>query len=177
MGRDTIANLPEKPSAFQKIPIKLLLSPAFRLSTIQLWIALFLSFATLYFLTSWIPKLASTAGLSIELAIYAGTVFNLGAFIGIITQGYFSSKYGLKKTIGTILVLTAILMAIFKVFVGTDWIIVVFGLLGFGIQGGFVGLYAVSARIYPTEFRTTGVGWSIGIGRLGGIIGQPLVVF
>jgi hypothetical protein len=63
-------------------------------------------------------------------------------------------------------------MAIFKVFVGTDWIIIVFGLLGFGIQGGFVGLYAVSARIYPTEFRTTGVGWSIGIGRLGGIIYQ-----
>ena len=65
-------------------------------------------------------------------------------------------------------------MAIFKVFVGTDWILLVFGLLGFGIQGGFVGLYAVSARIYPTEFRTTGVGWSIGIGRLGGIIGPAI---
>jgi hypothetical protein len=25
--------------------------------------------------------------------------------------------------------------------------------------------------MYPTEFRTTGVGWSIGMGRLGGIIG------
>jgi predicted MFS family arabinose efflux permease len=49
--------------------------------------------------------------------------FSTWGFVGIITQGYFSSKYGLKKTIGTILVLTAILMAIFKVFVGTDWII------------------------------------------------------
>ncbi|NBB29766.1 MFS transporter [Cellulophaga sp. BC115SP] len=174
MGRESISTLPEKPQVHQKVPIKLLLSQEFRISTFQLWIALFLSFATLYFLTSWIPKLASTAGLSIELAIYAGTVFNLGAFVGIITQGYFSSKYGLKKTIGTILVLTAILMAIFKVFVGTDWILLVFGLLGFGIQGGFVGLYAVSARIYPTEFRTTGVGWSIGIGRLGGIIGPAV---
>ncbi|MDI9861720.1 MFS transporter [Flectobacillus roseus] len=174
MGREPISTLPEKPQVHQKVPIKLLLSQEFRISTFQLWIALFLSFATLYFLTSWIPKLASTAGLSIELAIYAGTVFNLGAFVGIITQGYFSSKYGLKKTIGTILLLTAILMAIFKVFVGTDWILLVFGLLGFGIQGGFVGLYAVSARIYPTEFRTTGVGWSIGIGRLGGIIGPAV---
>jgi hypothetical protein len=25
--------------------------------------------------------------------------------------------------------------------------------------------------MYPTEFRTTGIGWSIGIGRLGAIIG------
>jgi hypothetical protein len=94
MGRDTIANLPEKPSAFQKIPIKLLLSPAFRLSTIQLWIALFLSFATLYFLTSWIPKLASTAGLSIELAIYAGTVFNLGLLSESLRKDIFQVNMG-----------------------------------------------------------------------------------
>jgi MFS family permease len=37
-----------------------------------------------------------------------------------------------------------------------------------------VGLYAVAARMYPTEFRTTGVGWAIGSGRLGGIIGPLL---
>ncbi|HEY1054569.1 MAG TPA: MFS transporter, partial [Emticicia sp.] len=92
----------------------------------------------------------------------------------IMTQGYFSSRYGLKKTIGTILILTGILMAIFKIFIGSDAILYVFGLLGFGIQGGFVGLYAVAARMYPTEFRTTGVGWAIGIGRLGGIVGPAV---
>ena len=50
----------------------------------------------------------------------------------------------------------------------------IFGVLGFTIQGGFVGLYSVAARIYPTEFRTTGVGWGIGAGRLGAVLG-PLV--
>ena len=42
----------------------------------------------------------------------------------------------------------------------------IFGILGFTIQGGFVGLYAVAARIYPSRFRTTGIGWGIGVGRL-----------
>jgi MFS family permease len=122
-------------------------------------------------LTNWIPKLATNAGVSMENAIYAGTIFNLGAIIGISTQGYFSSKFGLKKTIGVILFLTAFLMAIFGFFVGSDAVLIVFFLLGFGVQGGFVGLYAVAARMYPTRIRATGVGWAIGMGRVGGIIG------
>ncbi|GAB3505735.1 aromatic acid/H+ symport family MFS transporter [Emticicia fontis] len=174
MGFEAIEAMPDKSLHSPKASIESVMGKEFRLPTFQLWIALFFSFATLYFLTSWIPKLATDAGLSMQLAIYTATVFNVGAWFGIMTQGYFSSRYGLKKTIGTILILTGILMAIFKIFIGSDAILYVFGLLGFGIQGGFVGLYAVAARMYPTEFRTTGVGWAIGIGRLGGIVGPAV---
>ncbi|GAB4038124.1 MFS transporter [Spirosoma gilvum] len=174
MRLNTLSVLPPKPTRRQGIPLTSVLDGEYKTPTIQLWIALFLAFATLYFLTSWIPKLASNAGLSIELAIYAGTVFNVGAFFGIITQGYFSSRVGLKKTIGIFLIMTGVLMATFGLFMGSSLLLLLFALLGFGIQGGFVGLYAVAARMYPTEFRTTGVGWSIGIGRLGGIIGPAV---
>lgn len=158
----------------QKPKVQVLLQEPFKLSTLQLWTALFLAFATLYFMLNWIPKLATNAGLSISAAIYAGTVFNLGAIVGIPMQGYCSSRFGLKKTIGTILLFTALVMLAFGFFVGTDYVLVVFFLMGFGVQGGFVGLYAVAARMYPTYIRTTGVGWAIGAGRLGGIIGPIL---
>ena len=151
-----------------------LFSEKYKISTLQLWAALFFAFGCLYFLISWIPKLATDAGLSIELAIYAGTIFNVGAFFGIILQGYFSSKIGLKKTISFFLLLTFLLMASFKLFVGTDILLLVYFLLGFSLQGGFVGLYAVAARLYPTEFKTTGVGWAIGMGRVGGIL-APMI--
>ena len=151
-----------------------LFSEKYKISTLQLWAALFFAFGCLYFLISWIPKLATDAGLSIELAIYAGTIFNVGAFFGIVLQGYFSSKIGLKKTISFFLFLTFLLMASFKLFVGTDILLLVYFLLGFSLQGGFVGLYAVAARLYPTEFKTTGVGWAIGMGRVGGIL-APLI--
>ena len=49
-----------------------------------------------------------------------------------------------------------------------------FGLIGFGMQGGFVGLYAVAARLYPTEIRNTGIGWGIGAGRTGAIVGPKV---
>lgn len=174
MNIQPLESLPKIEKIKSKLPVDQLLKTEFKKPTLQLWAALFMAFAALYFLTSWIPKLAKDAGLSMELAIYAGTVFNIGAFFGIITQGYFSSKYGLKKTLGVILVLTGVLMASFGLFVGSDVILLILALLGFGIQGGFVGLYALSARLYPTEFRTTGVGWAMGAGRLGGIVG-PMI--
>jgi benzoate transport len=155
-------------------PFSQLFTSKYKVSTLQLWASLFFAFGCLYFLISWIPKLATDAGLSIELAIYAGSIFNVGAFFGIILQGYFSSKIGLKKTISIFLLLTFLLMASFKLFIGTDVLLLVYFLLGFSLQGGFVGLYAVAARLYPTEFKTTGVGWAIGMGRVGGIL-APLI--
>lgn len=171
MNISAIDSLPEVIKIKSKLPVDQLLHSDYKKPTLQLWVALFMAFAALYFLTSWIPKLATDAGLSLELAIYAGTVFNVGAFFGIITQGYFSSRFGLKKTLGVILVLTGVLMASFGLFVGSDVILLVLAMLGFGIQGGFVGLYALSARLYPAAFRTTGVGWAMGAGRFGAIIG------
>ena len=156
------------------VSMAVLITDKYQKSTIGLWVAIFMAFATLYFLTTWIPKLASATGLSVELSIYAGTVFNLGAFCGIVSQGYFSSKFGLTKTISVYLIFTAILMLIFGYFHGSILVLILFGLIGFGIQGGFVGMYSLAARLYPTEIRATGVGGAVGVGRIGAIVGPLL---
>ena len=93
---------------------------------------------------------------------------------GIVSQGYLSSKFGLKQVICCYLVFTTLLMLIFGFFKGSILVLILFGLIGFGIQGGFIGMYAVAAKLYPTQVRTTGVGWAIGLGRLGAVIG-PIV--
>jgi MFS family permease len=142
--------------------------------TLILWCSIFMAFATLYFLTTWIPKLANETGLSVELAIYAGTVFNLGAFFGIVSQGYLSNKFPLYKMIVYYLIFTGALMLAFGNFAKSYMVLVLFGLIGFGIQGGFVGMYSLAARIYPTEIRGTGVGAAVGIGRVGAIVGPLL---
>lgn len=175
MNKETLVALP--PLSIEKVEkpsVTALLTPERKTSTLQLWLALFMAFASLYFLTTWIPKLASSAGLSMELAIYAGTVFNLGAFLGIVTQGYLSSHFGLKRTIFGFLAATSVLMVIFGFFKGSALVLGLFGLIGFGVQGGFVGLYAVATRLYPTEIRSTGVGFAMSSGRLGGIAGPLL---
>ena len=39
----------------------------------------------------------------------SANIFNLGAIVGIPVQGYFSSRFGLKKSIGVLLLITAVL--------------------------------------------------------------------
>jgi MFS transporter, AAHS family, 4-hydroxybenzoate transporter len=176
MGLEPLSHLPEvKHDGSVKIAsFRSLFTADRKAATFMLWTAFFMSFVTLYFLTSWIPKLATITGLSLELAIYAGTVFNMGSFAGILTQGYFSGKLGLRKVIGFFLIGAAVLMMTFGAFTGSALVLVLFGFIGFAIQGGFVGLYSVAARIYPTEVRTTGIGWAIGAGRLGALVGPLL---
>jgi predicted MFS family arabinose efflux permease len=174
MNKPSLQLLPPLEGPLVRASVRQLLGVRLRLETLLLWLVFFMSFATLYFLTSWIPKLASEAGLSVELSIYAGTVFNLGAFAGILTQGYLSSRLGLEPVLASFFFLTAFFMLIFGQVSDSLWILIFLGLIGFGIQGGFVGLYSVAARLYPTEIRSTGIGWALGIGRLGAMAGPLL---
>lgn len=142
--------------------------------TFLLWLAFFMAFATLYFLLSWIPKLTTAAGLSEQLGIYSATVFNLGSFFGILMLGGLSIKMGLRKTILVFLFAAAALMMFFGNVTGSVMVLIMFGLIGFAMQGGFVGLYPLAARLYPAEIRTTGIGWAIGAGRFGAVVG-PII--
>src|SRR5258707_11906821 len=45
---------------------------------------------------------------------------------------------------------------------------------GFCVVGGQIAANALAAGFYPTAVRATGVGWALGIGRIGSIVG-PLV--
>ena len=45
---------------------------------------------------------------------------------------------------------------------------------GFCIVGGQIAANALAAGYYPTSVSATGVGWALGIGRIGSIVG-PLV--
>ncbi len=171
MGHPSVDTLPEKTDEAKKKPsVKSLFIYGRSETTLKYWLAFFMAFATLYFLVTWIPNLAHNTGLSIKLAIYAGTVFNLGAIFGTLSQGYLSQIIGLRKSIILFYVMTMILMAIFG-YLEDNWIILIaFGLIGCGVSGGLIGLWITGARIYPTEIRNTGLGWAEGAGRSGAII-------
>lgn len=151
-----------------------LLTPARKTKTITLWTTFFFCFICMYFLISWIPKLVVNAGMTESEGVYASVAFNGGAFIGILVLGWIASRIGLSKVIGTFLSVSAIFMFIFALASGIDNLILYLFIIGFLQQGGFTGLYAVSAKIYPTEIRTTGVGWAIGLGRFGAVVGPYL---
>ncbi len=146
--------------------------------TLTLWTAFFLCFATLYFLMSWIPKLMEQTGYSAETGHFAFFLFNLGGVIGIFTLGALSTRWKLTNLVSAFLISSAICMVIFAAVPNqlTLLMIIIF-LTGILQQGGFTGLYAVAAKVYPTQFRSSGIGWAIGLGRLGAVVGPAAAGF
>src|ERR1700674_184843 len=46
--------------------------------------------------------------------------------------------------------------------------------LGFALQGAQGAQAAVAATFYPISIRSTGIGWCLGVGRIGSIVGPML---
>ena len=79
-------------------------------STLLLWAAVFAAMMVLYFIISWIPKLAIEAGLDMTKAIYAGAIYNVGAAVGIILLSVLSIRVRLQTLVPVFLVSAAALM-------------------------------------------------------------------
>lgn len=143
-----------------------------RLATLTLWSAFFLCFATLYFLMSWIPKLLVDAGYTEATGRDAFFLFNLGGVLGIYVLGLLSTRWKLTNIVFTLLFSSAISMVVFASAPNKlTLLLVLIFLIGVLLQGGFSGLYSAAAKAYPTGIRSTGIGWSIGLGRFGAVVG------
>ena len=57
-----------------------------------------------------------------------------------------------------------------------EWILLTTAFFaGFCVSGGQKSAIALSALFYPAPVRSTGIGWALGVGRLGGIAGPTLM--
>jgi MFS family permease len=152
-----------------------LFSPDFRVRTLMLWGAAFFGLMVLYFIVSWIPKLSIEAGLSETNGIYAGALYNLGAFAGTAAMSLLAVRIPLGRLLPAMLVGAAIAMLIFgSVQMRVGPTLAVAFVIGALLQGGYSGIWPLAASVYPATIRATGIGWAIGIGRSGAVIGPML---
>ena len=167
--------LPFAPAAETSGSVAALLTSARRSNTLRLWVAFLLNSLTVYFVLSWVPKIVVDAGLPLEQGILAGLMVNAGAVVGSPMLGFLSGTRGLRPLILIFLLLGAGCVGLFGFLPQSGpLLLTVSFLIGFFVMGGFIGLYSIAARIYPTELRTTGIGWTIGVGRIGAIMGPYL---
>jgi AAHS family 4-hydroxybenzoate transporter-like MFS transporter len=143
--------------------------------TILLWLINFMNLLNLYFLASWIPTVVREAGYPVSSAVLVGTTLQLGGVIGTFVLARFIKGRGLVPVLVTSLAIACVSIAL----IGQPGLS--FGILtaivcvaGAGIIGSQPAINALSATSYPTYLRTTGVGWGLGVGRVGAIIGPVL---
>jgi len=152
-----------------------LLHPSVRSTTLILWSSFFMCFATLYVLMSWIPRLVEDAGHGFQVGRDAFFWFNFGGVVGILTMGLLATRLALTNVITVMALCAAAGMAIFATIDMTlGMMMALIFLIGILQQGSFTGLYAAAAKAYPTAIRSTGIGWAIGLGRSGAVIGPVI---
>ncbi|WP_287881673.1 MFS transporter [Aquitalea sp.] len=168
-----LLQLAERPTG--SMPLLALFQDGRRSGTLLLWLVCFLNMIALYFLSNWLPTLARLAGMSLERAVLVGAVLQLGGTLGTILMGWLIDRAGFRRILLPCFMLATVLIALIGHSVSSaGWLFALVFLVGFAVVGGQPAINAMAASFYPTTLRTTGVGWSLGIGRIGSVLG-PMV--
>ena len=151
-------------------PVKQLFQKGRTLSTLMFWIAFFMCLFVMYGLSTWLPKIMGEAGYELGSSLMFLVTLNLGAVVGAIVGGKLADRFGSKVVLISFLILgfTTLTMLSFKPSMFMLYLLL--AIAGGTTTGTQIITNAYVSQYYPNEIRSTGVGWALGIGRIGGII-------
>ncbi len=156
-------------------PLKELFKEGRAIVTLLLWICFFMNLLVLFFLTNWLPILMHDSGIQVETAIMITTLFQITGTVGAVFLGWIFDR---GFSFGT-LALAYFGAALSVVLIGQsgasiNLLMITVAAAGFCVVGGQTSSHALVAGFYPTAVRSTAVGWCLGLGRIGSIIGPVL---
>ena len=143
--------------------------------TALLWVMFFMNLLNLYFLNSWLPTVMNDIGIRVETAILITTLFQIGGAVGAILLGRLIDRRASFRILAwTYLAAAACIFLIGQAGATIGLLVMAVSAAGFCVVGGQTGSNAMTAEFYPTAMRSTGLGWALGIGRIGSIVGPTL---
>ena len=152
-----------------------LFTDGYAIRTILFWIMFFASLLSLYLIGFWLPTVLHLEGLSPADAVFASSLYNAGGGLSVLLLGPLATRLGTDRVLTVCLAFGIIVVAAvalgdlpYPILLATIFV------MGICVVGGQLGANGLSAAKYPARIRTTGVGWALGIGRLGGIVGPGL---
>jgi len=179
MQKSTLQRLPElevtTSGGAQSAARLLTARPALR-NTVLIWAAFFLLMSSFFFVMSWTPKLLVEAGMSARDGVAGGVLLNVGGIVGGTLFAALLSRVSLAPlTMICLLAAAASTVAFGALGSRLAFALAIAVVLGALMLAAMAGLYSLALALYPAAVRTTGLGWAIGVGRVGAIL-APLVV-
>lgn len=154
-----------------KLSVSQLLTPQLAPATLLLWLVFFLNLGLLYLLSSWLPTLLKESGLPLAVSLRIAAMFQIGGVVGGFGLAWLMQRWGPFIVLSASYALTAAALAMLGAEIREPALTtLLIAVMGNGVVGGQVALNVLSATLYPTTARATGVGWALGMGRFGGII-------
>ncbi|MBN2242675.1 MAG: MFS transporter [Acidobacteria bacterium] len=157
------------------VSVKFLFTEGRAAGTVLLWIPNFMNLLLMYVILNWLPALLRAAGMTVSDGVAATSFFSLGGILGTLSQGFLIKSGGPNRILASEFGLCGLLVAgIAAAAESRAAVIILAFLLGFLVIGAQAGLNVLAAQFYPTLVRSTGVGWALGMGRIGSIVGPLL---
>ena len=157
------------------VPVKHLFNQGRAAPTVLLWVPFFMAFMVLVTVTFWTPAVLNSVGFSLSSAALIIGLNNLGSVIASATSGWAVQRCGAFRILIPGFILGGLSLAWFGQATSSIGMLSVASFLaGFFVGGTGTGLIAVAAGMYPTAIRSTGIGWAMGMGRVGQVFGPIL---
>jgi len=154
------------------LPVKHLFTEGRATKTILVWVAFFTCFMVLVTVTAWTPTVLRSVGFSISAGALIIGLNNAGSVCASAISGFLVERFGPYKTLVPGFLLGGICLAAFgQATSSVAMLAVASTLAGFFVGGTGTGLIALTAGLYPTTVRSTGIGWGMGMGRIGQVFG------
>lgn len=154
------------------VPIMHLFRDGRALGTLLLWAVNFTNILDLYALSAWIPTIVERAGYTTSTAVLMGATLQTAGTVGTFGLAWLIARRGFVTVLASSFALACISLALTGPSLSSlTMLTIVVVISGWCIIGSQPGLNALSATFYPTYMRSTGIGWGLGIGRLGGFFG------
>ncbi|KWA16400.1 MFS transporter [Burkholderia cepacia] len=156
-------------------PVRQLFDDGRGFSTVMFWIACFMCLFMVYALSSWLTRLMAGAGYSLGSALTFVLVLNAGAMAGAIGGGWLADRLPIKTVLVSMYLLAAVSITLLGYPMPTALLFVLVGLAGASTIGTQIVNCAYAGQFYPMAIRSTGIGWTLGVGRSGAIL-APIVI-
>jgi MFS transporter, AAHS family, 4-hydroxybenzoate transporter len=156
-------------------PIKMLFEEGYALQTVLLWVIFFCSLMNLFLFVYWLPEVLHLTGMTPAEAARTTSFRELGAIFAVVYLGLLIDRFGPQRALawhyaaGIVFIGAIALLAMPYLLLA---IVIFFS--GMTIIGSQTGANAACGKLYPARMRTSGLGWALGIGRLGGIAAPVL---
>jgi AAHS family 4-hydroxybenzoate transporter-like MFS transporter len=156
-------------------PIAMLFSKGYALQTVLLWIIYFCSLMNLFLFAYWMPTVLNLIGFTPAQSIFASSMRDFGAIFAVLYLGALIDRVGPERSLAFHYAAGAVFIGLIAlVALPYALLLAVTFLAGLTIIGSQTGLNGTCGKLYPARMRTTGLGWALGIGRLGGIAAPAL---
>ena len=141
------------------------------LATVLFGVASFFGLLLVYGLNTWLPQIMREAGYPLGSALRFLLVLNVGAVVGALLVSVLADRLGSKVV--TTLAFGAAAVSIYALSLrpGVGGLYALIAIAGFGTIGTQILVNGFVATHYPADSRATALGWSLGVGRIGAIVG------